>query len=109
MAPQTSSVPVVTGVAVGRAGLGFVGAGLWARRDVARALALEHILSTPDAKSPSAPVTTAVAARSMAEVIRHRTLEATGGRTHAETETFVDADGNPTSDEALALKDERAG
>jgi hypothetical protein len=45
----------------------------------------------------------------MAEVIRDRTLAAAGGRTYAETEAFVGLDGNPTSDPALALKDERTG
>jgi hypothetical protein len=42
-------------------------------------------------------------------VIRANTLEAAGGRTYAETDPFIDATGNPTADEALALKDERTG
>jgi len=54
-------------------------------------------------------VTSAAAARSMAELIRRNTLDATGGRTYAETEPYVGSDGRPTSDAALAVKDERTG
>ena len=70
------------GLAVGCAGLGFVGAGLWARRDVKRVLARERIVNPEDAS----PVEGAAGARAMAELIRRRTVEATGGRTYAETE-----------------------
>jgi hypothetical protein len=58
---------------------------------------------------PSAPVTTGAAARSMVEVIRSNTLEATGGRTYSETDPFIDVAGNPTADESLAMKDEQTG
>jgi hypothetical protein len=102
-------VPAAAGVGVGLAGLALAGVGLWARRDVACALARERIVSTPSATPPSAPVTGAAAARSMAEVIRESTLAATGGRTYSETPSYVDADGEPTSDRAKALVDERTG
>ena len=69
------------GVALGLAGLSFVGVGVWARRTVAEALARERIVSTGDARPPNARVTSAAAARSMAEVIRVHTLEATNDRT----------------------------
>jgi hypothetical protein len=72
-------------------------------------LSRERIVSTSDAKPPNAPVRTAAAARSMAEVIRSATLSATGGRTYAETEEFVDGNGNATSDAASASKDDRTG
>jgi len=102
-------VPTAARVAVGLAGLGFVGVGLWARRDVRRALAQERIVSTSEATPPNAPVTNAKGARSMAEVIRRNTIGATGGRTYAEIDPYVDAGGNPTADAARAVKDERTG
>jgi hypothetical protein len=70
------------GLAVGCAGLGFVGAGLWARRDVKRMLARERIVNPDDAT----PVDGPAGARAMAELIRRRTIEATDGRTYAETD-----------------------
>lgn len=97
------------GVAVGLAGMGFVGVGLWARREARQALARERIVSAADARPPNARVTTGAAARSMAEVIRRNTIEATGGRTYAEIEPYVDPEGNPTSEGTRAMKDERTG
>ena len=102
-------MPSAAGVAVGLAGVGFIGAGLWARREVRLALARERIVSVPEAERPSAPVTTGAAARSLAEVIRRNTVEATGGNTYAQVAPYVDAEGNPTSDSARAAKDERSG
>lgn len=107
--PAAAPLRVVLGAGVSLAGLAFVGVGVWARRDVARALARERIVSTPTATPPSAPVTSAAGARSMAEVIRESTLAATGGRTYSETPSYVGADGEPTSDRAMALVDERTG
>ncbi len=100
-------VPLSTasGFGVGLSGLGFVGIGLWARREVARTLAQERITGIPDGK----PVTSGAAARQLADVIRLNTLEAAGGRTYAETDPYVGAAGGGTSDAALALKDERTG
>ena len=85
-------------------GIGLVGVGLWARHDVTRTLARERITG-PAAR----PVTTAAAARSLAEVIRASTLEATGGRTYSEVPSYLDADRVPTSDASAALEDERTG
>jgi hypothetical protein len=92
------------GTATGLAGVGLVGVGLWARREARRALARERIVGVADA-----PVTTASAARALAETIRANTIEDTGGRTYAEVEPYVDPEGNPTSDAARAAKDERTG
>lgn len=103
--PVSSAVARTSGAVVSLAGLGLVGAGLWARREVRAGLARERIVGTPDARPPSAPVTTGTAARSMSEVIRRRTLDAAGGRTYAETPAYVGEDGEGTSDAALALKD----
>ena len=104
-----ASLTTVSGVAVAAAGLSLVAVGAWARREVARTLARERIVSTSDAKPPSAPVRSAAGARSLAEVIRARTIAATGGRTYAETDPYVAADGSTTPDAALALIDERTG
>lgn len=104
-APLTTA----SGIAVAFAGFGLVGVGLWARREVERTLARERVVSTPDAVPPRTLVTSARAARSLAEVIRRNTLEATGGRTYAETAEFLDGDGKTTSNKGSALIDERTG
>ena len=95
-----------TGAAVGLFGLGLVGMGLWGRREVRTGLERERIMSIDH---PSAPVVSAAGARSMAEVIRRITIDSTGGRAYAEIESYLDAEGNPTSDEAQAMRDERTG
>lgn len=97
------------GAAVGIAGLGLFGVGLWARRDVARALARERVRVPADTQQPGARLTNATAARATAELIRRNTSEATEGRAYAETEPYFDPDGKPTSDAALALEDPRTG
>ena len=97
------------GTAVGLAGLGFVGIGLWGRRDVRRALERERIVSAPDATPPNEFVTSARGARSMAEVIRRNTLAGTGGRTYAEIDPYVDVEGRPTAEDERAARDERTG
>ena len=92
------------GVFAGLVGVGLVGVGTWARREARRALARERIVGVADA-----PVTTASAARGLAETIRTNTLKATGGHTYAEVEPYLDPEGNPTFDSALAATDERTG
>ena len=106
---RRSNLPVAAGAAAGLTGLGFVGLGLWAHRDVKRALERERIVSTPDARPPNAPVTSAAAARSLAEVIRANTVAATRDRTYAEIEPYVGPNGEPTSDASAAAKDELTG
>jgi hypothetical protein len=97
-----------TGVAVGLSGLALVGVGAWGRREAGRALAREHISSTSNRSSDSV-VANAKAARSLAELIRRNTLSATGGRTYAETDPYVDSEGKPTPDESAAAQDVRTG
>ena len=97
-----SIVPAEAGTAVSLAGLGLVGA-VWARREAERALSRERITGTTDMRPPGAPVRSAGSARCLAEVIRSRTLAASGGRTYAETDEFLAADGGTMSDAALAL------
>jgi len=95
-------------VGVGAVGIVLLGIGAWARRDVARALDRERIvLPLAEGAAPS-PVRSAGAARAVAELIRQRTLESSGGRTYAETDPYLAADGT-TSEETSALTDERTG
>lgn len=91
------------------AGTGLVGLGLWARADVKRSLARERITSPGSADPPNAPVVDAATARALAETIRDATLSATEGKTYGETPSYVDADGRPTSDRALAATDPLTG
>jgi hypothetical protein len=91
------------GVGVAAAGCGLVAVGLWGRREVARSLARERIEGVDQG-----PVTSAAAARELAEFIRANTLEATGGRTYSEVAAYAGEDG-PTADRAAALVDERTG
>jgi hypothetical protein len=74
--------------------------------DVRRTLARERISTGEDGAQP---VTSAAAVRSMAELIRQRTMEATGGRTYAEIDPYVDELGKPTADAARAARDELTG
>ena len=85
-------------------GLGLVGVGLWARRDVRRGLARERIVA-PGGQ----PVVGAGAARALAETIREQTLETTGGRTYSETAEYLAENGSPTSEVTEALTDEATG
>lgn len=85
-------------------GLGLVGLGAWARRDVRRGLARERIVAPGGGE-----VSSAASARALAEMIREQTLEATGGKTYAETGPYLAEDGTATSDAADAMVDEATG
>ena len=74
-----------------------------------RALEQERIVGTPDVTPPNALIATAGGARSMAEVIRRNTIEATEGRTYSEIDPYVDEHGIPTSETERAARDERTG
>ena len=102
-------MPTATGLSVGCAGVGFIGVGLWGRREARRALTRERVVSGTNTRGQNARVASARRARSMAELIRRNTVEATGGRTYAEIDPYVDADGNTTPDAERAAKDERTG
>lgn len=106
---EQNLVAAGAGTGVALVGLGLVGVGLWARRDVRQALAEEHIVGTGSMKPPNAPVTSAEAARSLAAVIRERTVAAAGGKTYAETPEYLARDGGTTSDQEQALVSEATG
>ena len=80
--------------------------GFDAKAQVRDELIAQNIVTTPDASIPSVPVTDAATAQSMADVIEHHMLEATGGQTYAEMDRFLAADGGTTGDEEAALLDE---
>jgi hypothetical protein len=98
-----------TGVGVVLSGVCLFGVGLWARRDIRRALARERINAPVGAGGASRPVTSASAARGLAELIRDQTLASTDGRTYAETDEYLAADGSTTGDASLAMRDEATG
>jgi hypothetical protein len=105
---KRSLVLTATGAAVGLAGVAFLGTGLWGRRETRSALARERI-ELPGETGSASSVITASAVRSAAEFIRRNTLAATGDRTYAEVEPYLDAERKPTSDRALAALNERTG
>jgi hypothetical protein len=90
-------------------GIGSIGIGIAGVNEVRDNLARENIVGTPDSSIPGQKVDTGSEAKAFAAVMRHHTLEATGGQTYAEMGRFLDAKGNPTSDENKAAKDPKTG
>jgi hypothetical protein len=90
-------------------GFGSIGLGAWGFNEVRDNLARENIVGTPDSSIPGQKVNTGSEARAFAAVMRKHALEATGGQTYAEMGRFLDAKGNPTSDESKAAKDPKTG
>lgn len=105
---SSSSTATVAGATVTVAGLGMAGVGLWARRDVERALARERIAPI-GSEVDGAVVSSGAEARSLAEFIRESTLESTGGRTYAEVDAYLDESRDPIADAARAATDPRTG
>jgi len=90
-------------------GIGSVYMGFDGRDRVQNDLAREQIVGMPDSTIPNQKVDTGAEAQAFATVMRKHTLEATGGQTYAQMDRFVDENGKPTSDEALAAKDPKSG
>jgi hypothetical protein len=90
-------------------GAGSIAIGAWGINTVRDNLAAENIVGTPDSSIPGQKVDTGSEARAFAAVMRKHALEATGGQTYAEMGRFLDAQGNPTSDEDQAAKDPKTG
>jgi hypothetical protein len=112
-------------------GAGSIAIGAWGINNVRDNLKLEGITGTPDMtpaaiqasggkaglKNVSYPtcsvanetIDTGSEANCFASYMRIHALEATGGQTYAEMGRFLDAQGNPTSDEAQAAKDPKTG
>ncbi len=94
-------------------GLVFVGAGIYtvtrgfdAKNEVKKELLAQNITTPADASMPNVQVRDAATAESMARIINHHALEASGGLTYAELGRFQAADGNPagTNDANAAAK-----
>src|SRR3712207_4275850 len=90
-------------------GIGAAIVGVTGREDVRTELAREKIVGTPDSTIPGQLVDTGGEAREFAAVMRRHTLEMTGGQTYAEMGRFLDAKGDPTSDEKAAATDPKSG
>lgn len=99
---RASETAAGAGVVV--AGLGLLGLGAWARREVRAGLARERI-TDPGGRS----VTDASSARALAETIRAQTLESAGGKTYAEVGEYLAEDGSSTSDPTQARTDDVTG
>jgi len=80
--------------------------GFDAKNQVRDELLAQNITTTPDASIPNVKVQDAATAQSMADIIEHHMLEATGGQTYAEMDRYLAADGGTTSDETAAMLDE---
>ncbi len=108
-----------------------IGLGAWGINNVRDNLKLEQISGSPD-MTPAAikaegqkagltgvtypscsvanqSVDTGSKAHCFASYMRIHALEATGGQTYAQMGRFLDAKGNPTSDETKAAKDPKTG
>jgi hypothetical protein len=90
-------------------GIGSLYMGIDGRDRVRDDLAREQIVGTPDSTIPNQLVDSGSEAQAFANVIRKHTLEATDGQTYAQMDRFLDANGNPTSDESKAAKNPETG
>ena len=90
-------------------GIGSTVAGIQGRDRVQTELAREQIVGTPDSTIPGQKVDTGAEAQAFAKVMRHHTLEATGGKTYSEMGRFLDKNGKPTNDEKAAATDPKSG
>src|SRR3954463_3792393 len=86
-------------------GLVLVGAGIYtttrgfqAKDDVKTELVAQNITTPADASVPGVQVNDAATAESMARIINHHSLEATGGKTYSELGRFLAKDGTDTND-----------
>src|SRR3954467_2275023 len=90
-------------------GIGATIIGIDGRDRVQTELAREQIVGTPDSTIPNQLVDTGSEAQAFAAVMRKHTLEATGGKTYAQMERYVDKAGKPTNDVKAAAVDPKTG
>jgi hypothetical protein len=86
-------------------GIGAIITGFNGRDQVRSDLAREQIVGTPDSTIPGRLVDTGSEAQAFADIMRHHTMEATGGKTYSQMGQYLDASGTPTSDKAKAAID----
>jgi hypothetical protein len=86
-------------------GIGAVAMGFSGRDQVRSDLAREQIVGTPDSTIPGQLVDTGGEAQAFAKIMRHHTLEATGGKTYSQMGQYLDASGKGTDDKAKAAVD----
>jgi hypothetical protein len=86
-------------------GVGSIVTGLNGRDQVRSDLAREQIVGTPDSTIPGRLVDTGSEAQAFAKIMRHHTLEATGGKTYSQMGQYLDANGKGTDDKAKAAID----
>jgi len=92
-------------------GIGAIVIGIDGRSEVRDAIAEQKITATPDAGEltngslePGQAIKTGAEAKAFADVMEHHALESTEGQRYSEMGRFLTADGEQTSDEALAAK-----
>jgi hypothetical protein len=97
-------------------GIGSIAVGAWGVNTVRDNLKQEQIFFGDHATDPAVPadlsgkqVTTGSQAHEFAGMMRKHALEATGEQVYAQMGRFLDAKGNPTSDESKAAKDPKTG
>src|SRR6188768_977106 len=90
-------------------GTGSVVMGVQGRDTVRSELAREQIVGTPDSAIPGQKVDTGSEAQEFAAVMRHHTLEATGGQTYSQMGRYIATNGKPTNDEKAAAINKQTG
>lgn len=90
-------------------GAGSIYMGVDGRDRVRDDLAREMIVGTDDSSIAGQKVDTGAEAQEFAAVIREHTLASTDGLTYSQMGRFLDADGNPTSDESKAAINPETG
>ena len=90
-------------------GIGAIYTGFDGRDRVQSDLAREQIVGTPDSTIPNQLVDTGAEAQAFANVMRKHTLEATGGKTYAQMERYLDKAGKPTNNDKAAATDPKSG
>jgi hypothetical protein len=96
---------IVASVILVAFGIGTIVTGVNGRHQVRTELAREQIVGTPDSTIPGQLVNTGAKAQAFAKIMRHHTLEATGGQTYSQMGQYLDGAGKPTSDKTKAAID----
>jgi hypothetical protein len=86
-------------------GIGSIVTGFNGRDQVRSDLAREQIVGTPDSTIPGQLVDTGSEAQAFAKIMRHHTMEATGGKTYSQMGQYLDTNGKGTDDKAKAAID----